>query len=48
VHGVRTRGGPFNDVAYGALPFVLMMIAMVFILLTFPDLALWLPTLVYR
>ena len=48
VHGVRARGGPFNDVAYGALPFVLMMILMVGILMIFPDLALWLPTLVYR
>jgi tripartite ATP-independent transporter DctM subunit len=48
VHGVRARGGPFNDVAYGALPFVLMMILMVAILLLVPDLALWLPTLVYR
>ena len=48
VHGVRARGGPFNDVAYGALPFVLMMILMVLILLIYPDLALWLPTLVYR
>lgn len=48
VHGVRARGGPFNDVAYGALPFVLMMILMVLILLFYPDLALWLPTLVYR
>ena len=48
VHGVRARGGPFNDVAYGALPFVLMMILMVGILMVFPDLALWLPTLVYR
>ena len=48
VHGIRTSGGPFNDVAYGALPFVLMMIVMVAMLLAFPDLALWLPTLVYR
>lgn len=48
VHGVRARGGPFNDVAYGALPFVMMMVLMVGILMVFPDLALWLPTLVYR
>ncbi len=48
VHGVRARGGPFNDVAYGALPFVLMMVVMVAMLLVFPQLALWLPTLVYR
>ncbi|MDX1433829.1 MAG: TRAP transporter large permease [Gammaproteobacteria bacterium] len=48
VHGIRTGGGPFNDIAYGALPFVLMMIVMVAMLLAYPELALWLPTLVYR
>lgn len=48
VQGVRARGGPFNDVAYGALPFVLMMIVMVGVLLAFPQLALYLPTMVYR
>jgi tripartite ATP-independent transporter DctM subunit len=48
VQGIRTRGGEFNDVAYGALPFVLMMIALVALLLAFPDIALWLPTQVYR
>ena len=48
VHGVRARGGPFNDVAYGALPFVLMMMVMVVMLLVFPQLALYLPTMVYR
>ena len=48
VQGVRHGGGPFNDVAYGALPFVIMMVVMVGILLAFPQLALWLPTMVYR
>lgn len=48
VQGVRTGGGPFNDVAYGALPFVLMMVVMIAMLLVFPQLALWLPTMVYR
>ncbi len=43
VQGIRTRGGAFNDVAWGALPFVLMMIV---ILMIFPGLALWLPNLV--
>lgn len=47
VHGVRLRGGKFNDVAWGALPFVVMMILMVAILIAFPELALWLPSLVY-
>ncbi len=48
VHGIRSRGGQFNDVAYGAAPFVVMMIAMVALLIAFPQLALYLPTLVYR
>jgi tripartite ATP-independent transporter DctM subunit len=48
VQGIRAGGGPFNDVAYGALPFVLMMGVMVAMLMIFPQLALWLPTMVYR
>ena len=48
VHGIRARGGQFNDVAYGAMPFVVMMIAMVALLIAFPQIALYLPTLVYR
>jgi tripartite ATP-independent transporter DctM subunit len=48
VHGIRSRGGQFNDVAYGAAPFVIMMIVMVGLLIAFPQLALYLPKLVYR
>jgi tripartite ATP-independent transporter DctM subunit len=48
VQGIRAGGGPFNDVAYGALPFVLMMGVMIAMLMIFPQLALWLPTMVYR
>ena len=48
VQGIRMRGGHFNDVAYGALPFVVSMMVMVGLLLAYEDLALWLPTLVYR
>ena len=47
VQGIRARGGPFNDVVWGSLPFVLMMLAMIAILMAFPGLALWLPGLVY-
>jgi C4-dicarboxylate transporter, DctM subunit len=47
VQGIRTRGGRFNDVVWGSLPFVLMMLAMIVILMLFPGLALWLPGLVY-
>jgi tripartite ATP-independent transporter DctM subunit len=48
VHGIRLQGGPFNDVAYGALPFVVMMIVLVALLIAYPQIALWLPTQVYR
>jgi tripartite ATP-independent transporter DctM subunit len=42
VQSVR-GGGPFRDVIVGALPFLLMMIGLIFVLLAFPGLALWLP-----
>ncbi len=47
VQGIRERGGKFNDVVWGSLPFVLMMLAMLAILMLFPGIALWLPGLVY-
>jgi TRAP-type C4-dicarboxylate transport system permease large subunit len=48
VQGIRTRGGKFNDVAIGAIPFVIAMLAMIVILITWPNLATWLPNLVYH
>ena len=48
VQGIRQDGGNFNDVALGALPFVLMMIVLVVLLIAYPDIALYLPTEVYR
>jgi len=48
VHGVRNGQGHFNDVAIGSIPFVLAMIALIGLLLAVPDIALYLPTLVYR
>ena len=47
VQGIRRRGGRFSDVAWGALPFVAMMILMVVLLLAFPGIAIWLPQQVY-
>lgn len=44
VQTVRGRG-QFSDICLGALPFVLMMIIMIIILIAFPQLALWLPTI---
>lgn len=46
VQGVRGRG-EMLDVMKGALPFVVTMFAMVALLLAFPQIALWLPSLVY-
>jgi C4-dicarboxylate transporter, DctM subunit len=48
VQGIRQDGGKFNDVAVGALPFVAMMVVLVVLLVAYPQLALYLPTLVYR
>jgi C4-dicarboxylate transporter DctM subunit len=42
VQAVRGRGS-FGELCLGALPFVVAMIVMIGILITFPDLAMWLP-----
>lgn len=47
VQSIRKRGGSFNDVALGALPFVLAILAMIVILIHFPQIALWLPQTFY-
>jgi len=47
VHGIRTRGGDFNDVSIGALPFVIAMFIMIALLLVYPQLAIWLPQQFY-
>ncbi len=44
VQAVRGKGN-FMDLCIGALPFVLAMLAMIAILIAFPQLALWLPTI---
>ena len=44
VHGVRGRG-QLHDVMLGAAPFVVTLLATLAILITFPQLALWLPSL---
>ena len=46
VQGLR-QSGVMTDVMKGALPFVLTMFVMLALLLAFPDLALWLPSLFY-
>ena len=47
VQGIRDRGAPFRDVCYGAAPFVVAMLALVFLLIWQPALATWLPQQVY-
>lgn len=42
VQGVR-KSGPVLDVMIGAAPFVLTLLAMILLLLFFPNIALWLP-----
>ncbi|NKC13819.1 MAG: TRAP transporter large permease subunit [Gammaproteobacteria bacterium] len=48
VQGIRARGGKFADVAIGAMPFVVAMLAMIVLLVFWPALATWLPDLVYH
>jgi C4-dicarboxylate transporter DctM subunit len=43
VQAVR-KGGPFRDVVVGSLPFVGLMLLMIVLLVAFPSLALWLPS----
>lgn len=43
VHGVRSDDGPFRDVAWGALPYVALMILFTLILIAFPAIVTWLP-----
>ena len=48
VHGIRARGGNFNDFSVGAIPFLFAMLFLIAFLLMFPGLAVWLPDLVYH
>ena len=48
IQGIRLRGGEFNDVAIGAIPFLIAMLGMILLLAAFPNIATWLPTLVYH
>ncbi|GAB5445764.1 TRAP transporter large permease [Gymnodinialimonas sp.] len=42
VQGAR-KSGSLNEVMLGAIPFALVMLAMAFLLIAFPQIALWLP-----
>lgn len=43
VQSVR-KGGPFRDVVLGSLPFVGLMFLLILLLVAFPSIALWLPS----
>lgn len=47
VQGVRGRG-QLHDVMIGAAPFVIALMAMIVLLIAFPDIALWLPETLAR
>ena len=45
VQGVRKDGGDFNDVIWGAIPFVMIMVVFAGLLILFPGIAMLLPNL---
>ena len=45
VQGVRTDGGDFKDVMWGALPYAILMLVFTALLIAFPKIVLWLPNL---
>lgn len=45
LQGMRKDGGPITDVFSGVLPFMLVYILAVLIMMVFPSIALWLPSL---
>ncbi len=47
VHGIRARGGKFNDVSVGAVPFLIAMMFLIAVLLALPGIATWLPDAFY-
>lgn len=44
VQGIRKDGGPFGDVVYGTIPYVIIMLGFTCLLIAFPQIVLWLPT----
>ena len=47
VQGIRARGGNFNDVSIGAIPFLIAMLVLIGLLLFYPNIAVWLPRQFY-
>jgi tripartite ATP-independent transporter DctM subunit len=47
IHGIREPGGLQTDVMIGALPFAAIMFGFIVMLLYYPEIALWLPRILY-
>ncbi len=47
IQGIRGRGS-LNDVFYGVAPFLVALGAMIVLIVAYPQLALWIPSMMYR
>ncbi|WP_394707913.1 TRAP transporter large permease [Roseovarius pacificus] len=47
VHSIQ-KSGAINDVIVGALPFVVAMFLIILLIMVFPNIALWLPSVLYQ
>jgi C4-dicarboxylate transporter DctM subunit len=47
IHGIRRTRGPMSDVFIGIIPFFLCMLVMIGVIIAFPQIALWLPSVVF-
>jgi C4-dicarboxylate transporter DctM subunit len=47
VQGIRKPGSDVRDVIYGVIPFILCMLFLIALLMTFPGLATWLPSILF-
>jgi len=45
VQGVRKDGGSFADIAWGAVPFAIIMLAVSLLFIAWPEPVMWLPDL---
>ena len=48
VQGVRRDGGGIEDVMWGALPYVIIMLAFSVLLIAYPQIAIWLPQQMFQ
>ena len=48
VQGVRRDGGGIEDVMWGALPYVIIMLGFSVLLIAYPQIAIWLPQRMFQ